>query len=144
MHAQDCRREFPFGLARRETMKRRDALGLLLASTATGPKAQGNDAPLRIVAGYAPGGSTDRNARIVGDKLQAKLGVTVVVENKPGAGGRLAAQQVKLARPDENVLMIGNPAVMVVAPLVFKDAGYDPERDFVPVANVNEYEFGVA
>jgi tripartite-type tricarboxylate transporter receptor subunit TctC len=67
-----------------------------------------------------------------------------VVENKPGAGGRLAAQQVKAARPGENVLMIGNPAVMVVAPLVFKDAGYDPQRDFVPVASVNEYEFGIA
>lgn len=124
-------------------MNRRDALALVLAATA-GTQALADEAPLRIVAGYAPGGSTDRNARIVGDKLQAKLGVPVIVENKPGAGGRLAAQQVKNAKPGDNVLMIGNPAVMVVAPLVFKDAGYDPQRDFVPVANVNDYEFAIA
>ncbi|TFZ01480.1 Bug family tripartite tricarboxylate transporter substrate binding protein [Ramlibacter rhizophilus] len=102
------------------------------------------DGPLRIVSGYAPGGSTDRVARIVADKLQAKLGVPVVVENKTGAGGRLAAQQVKNTPANQNVLMVGNPAVMVVAPLVFKDAGYDPQRDFVPVSHVNDYDFGLA
>src|SRR3954462_564346 len=106
--------------------------------------AQAQEQPLRIVVGYAPGGATDKVARIVGEKLQAKLGTTVIVENKTGAGGRLAAQQVKAAKPTDNVLMVGNPAVMVVAPLVFKDNGYDPERDFVPVSHVNDYEFGLA
>jgi tripartite-type tricarboxylate transporter receptor subunit TctC len=126
-------------------MQRRTATGAaLLAVLAPTLRAQAPEGPLRIVVGYAPGGSTDRVARIVGDKLQARLGTTVVVENKPGAGGRLAAQQVKAARPGENVLMVGNPAVMLVAPLVFKDSGYDPERDFVPVSLVNEYEFGLA
>jgi tripartite-type tricarboxylate transporter receptor subunit TctC len=67
-----------------------------------------------------------------------------VVDNKAGAGGRLAAQQVKATPAGQNVLMLGNPAVMTVAPLVFKDSGYDPERDFVPVSHVNNYEFGVA
>lgn len=125
-------------------MNRRQAsLAALAALAAGGSRAQA-DGPLRIVVGYPPGGSTDRVARIVGEKLQARLGVSVVVDNKPGAGGRLAAQQVKAARAGENVLMIGNPAVMVVAPLVFKDNGYDAERDFVPVALVNEYEFGLA
>jgi tripartite-type tricarboxylate transporter receptor subunit TctC len=94
--------------------------------------------------GYAPGGSTDRVARIVGDKLQAKLGVAVVVDNKPGAGGRLAAQQMKGLAANQNQLLVGNPATMMVAPLVFKDNGYDPEKDFVPVAHVNDYEFAVA
>jgi tripartite-type tricarboxylate transporter receptor subunit TctC len=124
-------------------MKRRSALfaatAVLWAATATA-----QEGPLRIVVGYAPGGSTDRVARIVGDKLQAKLGVTVVVENKTGAGGRLAAQQVKSTPAGQNVLMVGNPAVMVVAPLVFKDNGYDAERDFVAVSHVNDYEFGIA
>jgi tripartite-type tricarboxylate transporter receptor subunit TctC len=105
---------------------------------------QSLDGPLHIVVGYAPGGSTDRVARIVGDKLQAKLGVAVVVDNKPGAGGRLAAQQMKGAPANQNQLLVGNPATMLVAPLVFKDNGYDPEKDFVPVAHVNDYEFGVA
>lgn len=127
---------------------RRLARTLALAAIATlatsAAFAQAPDAPLRIVVGYAPGGATDRVARIVGDKLQARLGVPVIVDNKPGAGGRLAAQQVKATPAGQNVLMLANPAVMVVAPLVFKDSGYDPERDFVPVSHVNDYEFALS
>ena len=115
-----------------------------LGTTALAVSAQPLDGPLRIVVGYAPGGSTDRVARIVGDKLAPRLGVPVVVENKTGAGGRLAAQQLKGAPASQNVLLLANPAVMVVAPLVFKDNGYDAERDFVPVSHVNSYEFGLA
>jgi len=119
-------------------------LVLALASLAWAAQAQPLDGTLHIVSGFAPGGSTDRVARIVADKLQAKLSVPVIVENKPGAGGRLAAQQVKATPAGQNVLMLANPAVMTVAPLVFKDSGYDPERDFVPVSHVNNYEFAVA
>ena len=106
--------------------------------------AQALDGPLHIVVGYAPGGSTDRVARIVGDKLQARLGVPVLVDNKTGAGGRLAAQFAKSPPGNQNVLLLANPATMIVAPLVFKDNNYDPERDFVPVSHVNDYEFSVA
>ena len=123
---------------------RRFAGILALAAIAGAAAGQPLHSPLRIVVGYAPGGATDRVARIVGDKLQAKLGVPVVVDNKPGAGGRLAAQQVKAAPAAQNVLMLANPAVMVVAPLVFKDNGYDAERDFVPVSHVNDYEFALS
>jgi len=106
--------------------------------------AQAQDTPLRIVVGYAPGGATDRVARIVADKLGSKLGTPVIVENKTGAGGRLSAQAVKAAPANQPTLLLANPAVMLVAPLVFPDAGYDPERDFRPVSHVNSYEFGVA
>jgi len=123
---------------------RRLAAALTLSLTALGAPAQPLDGPLRIVVGFAPGGASDRVARIVGDKLQAKLGVPVTVENKTGAGGRLAAQQVKATPAGQNVLMVANPAVIVVAPLVFKDSGYDPERDFVPVSHVNDYEFALS
>jgi tripartite-type tricarboxylate transporter receptor subunit TctC len=68
----------------------------------------------------------------------------VLVDNKTGAGGRLAAQQVKTTPPGQNVLMLANPAVMTVAPLVFKDNGYDPDKDFVAVSHVNNYEFAVS
>lgn len=120
-------------------------LGATLAVAAgTAAAAPLEGGPLRIVVGYAPGGSSDRVARIVGDKLQAKLGVPVIVENRTGAGGRLAAQQVKATPAGQNVLMLANPAVMVVAPLVFKDNGYDPERDFSAISQVNDYEFGLA
>ena len=128
------------------------ALGLAAAMVLGMPGAQaqaqsagtGADTPLRIVVGYPPGGSSDRVARIVADKLQAKLGSPVIVENKTGAGGRLSAQYVKAAPANQPALLLANPAVMVVAPLVFPDAGYDAERDFRAVSHVNSYEFGVA
>lgn len=119
------------------------ATTLALATLAGAAAAQALDSPLRIVVGYAPGGASDRVARILSDKLATKLGVPVLVDNKPGAGGRLAAQQVKNTPASQNVLMLGNPAVMVVAPLVFKDNGYDAEKDFVPVSVVSDYEFAL-
>lgn len=125
-------------------MKRRIAAALALLLAACTARAQAPDNTLRLVTGFAPGGATDRVARIVGDKLQAKLGMTVIVENKTGAGGRLAAQYVKAAPPGQHMLMLANPAVMLVAPLVFKDNGYDPDRDFVPVSHVNDYDFAVS
>lgn len=122
---------------------------LILAATSLATLGAGRahaqaDNTLRIVVPYAPGGSSDRAARIVADKLGARLGQPVIVENKTGAGGRLAAQQLKGAAASQNVLLLANPAVMVVAPLVFKDNGYDPDKDFQPVAQVSDYEFGLA
>lgn len=105
--------------------------------------AQKLEGPLRLVVGYAPGGASDRAARLVAQALQDRYGINVIVENKAGAGGRLAAQQLKSSRPEDNVLMLGNPAVMTVAPMVFKDVNYDPDTDFVPVAQVMSYEFAV-
>ena len=128
---------------------RRLALALAATAVAFGSlaalaQAQKLEGPLTIAVGYAPGGSSDRAARLVAEALQSKHGINVIVENKPGAGGRLVAQQLKLAKPSDNVLMIGNPAVMVVAPLVFKDTNYDPHVDFQPVSMVTSYEFGIA
>lgn len=126
-------------------MNRRDTLLAGVAALAAGAaRAQRSEQPLRIVTGFAPGGATDRVARILAEQLQQKLGTSVLVENKTGAGGRLAAQALKSTPPGQDVLMVANPAVMVVAPLVFKDAGYDPDRDFVPVSYVNDYEFALS
>jgi tripartite-type tricarboxylate transporter receptor subunit TctC len=130
-----------FKIKRRNLALMLGAVAVCVAAHAQIAPAEG---PLRIIVGYPPGGSTDRVARIVADKLQAKLNMPVIVENRTGAGGRLAAQQVKAAPAGALQLMLANPAVMVVAPLVFKDSGYDPERDFVPVSHVNSYEFGLA
>jgi len=73
------------------------------------------ESPLTIVVGYAPGGSSDRIARLVATRLTERVGVPVVVENKSGAGGRIAAQGMRAVSADQNVLMLANPAVMVVA-----------------------------
>jgi len=111
---------------------------------ASAAHADGLDGPLTLVVGYAAGGSTDRAARVVAQHLGAKLGVAVTVDNRAGDGGRLAAQQVSHTPAGQNVLMLANPAVMVVAPIVFKGAGYDPDKDFVPVSQVTSYDFAVA
>ena len=101
-------------------------------------------APLRIVVPYPPGGSSDRAARVLAEALQPRLGVPVVVENITGAGGRLAMRQLAGAPADTNVLVVANPALMVVAPLVYKNNGYDPDRDYQPVSQISTYEFAVA
>ena len=108
----------------------------------TGVQAQDNN--LRLIVPYPPGGSTDLAARIVANELQARLGSTVVVENMVGAGGRLAMQNIKRMPADANVLVIANPALITVAPLVFKNTGYDPDADFQALSQVSIYEFGVA
>lgn len=122
------------------------AVGSTAAAVGLGGRARPASAaaPLRIVVGYAPGGASDRAARIVAERLQARTGSSVVVENKTGAGGRLAAQVVKTTPVDQPTLMMGNPAVIVVAPLVYKDSGYDAQRDFTPVSRVSDYDFAVA
>ena len=100
--------------------------------------------PLTVIVGYPAGGDSDRVARIIGDRLKDELGVPVIIENKLGAGGRISAQLVKKAASTENVLLIGNPAVMVIAPLVMSDIGYDPTKDFNIVSMVTNYRFALA
>lgn len=102
------------------------------------------DGTLTVVVGYPPGGSSDRIARLVADRLKDRVGVPVVVENKTGAGGRIAAQGLHAAPASQNVLMLANPAVMVVAPLVYAQPGYDAQRDFKPVSLVSRYKFALA
>ncbi|HLS56168.1 MAG TPA: tripartite tricarboxylate transporter substrate-binding protein [Zeimonas sp.] len=117
----------------------------IVALTASSPThAQPLDGTLRIVVPYPPGGASDRAARLIADRLKDKLGTSVVVENRTGAGGRLAMQQLKSTPAGQNVLVVGNPALMVVAPVVFRDVGYDAQRDFVAVSHVTNYDFAVA
>ncbi|PND34421.1 ABC transporter substrate-binding protein [Achromobacter pulmonis] len=102
------------------------------------------EGPLTIVVGFAPSGTADRVARLVASRLAERVGVPVVVENKSGAGGRIAAQGMRAASAEQNVLMLANPAVMVVGPLVYAKPGYDPQRDFKPVSLVTRYKFALA
>lgn len=125
-------------------------MGALAAATLAGaaPMAGAQtaalDGPLTIVVGYPPGGSSDRIARLVADRLKDRVGVPVVVENKTGAGGRIAAQGLHAAPANQNVLMLANPAVMVVAPLVVAQPGYEAQRDFQPVSLASRYKFALA
>lgn len=115
----------------------------LVALGTARPAAAQAGSPLRFVVPYPPGGGSDRGARILAEALQPRLGTTIVVENLTGAGGRLAMRQLA-SQADANVLVFANPALMVVAPLVYRNNGYDVERDFQPVAQISTYEFAVA
>ena len=91
------------------------------------------DKPVRIVVAFAPGSSTDIVARLLGEQLSAQLGQTVVIENKPGAGGNIATQQVMNAAADGYTLLFHSVAYSV-NPSLFPNAGYDALRDLQPVA----------
>jgi len=87
---------------------------------------------IHIVVGFAPASATDLVARLVAPKLGEALAQLVIIENKPGAGGNLAAQQVKQAAPDGYTLYVTSVAY-AVNPSLYADAGYDPLTDFIPV-----------
>lgn len=91
------------------------------------------DKPVRLVVAFAPGSSTDIVARLLAEQMTASMGQTVVVENKPGAGGNIATQQVMNAPADGYTLLIHSVAV-AVNPSLFANAGYDTLRDLAPVA----------
>ena len=94
-------------------------------------RAQGRS--LRILVGFPAGGGTDAIARLLGEALRAELGATVVVENRAGAGGQLAAQALKAAAPDGNTVFVSHDHTISILPLVSKSPGFDPARDFVPM-----------
>ena len=89
---------------------------------------------VKILVGFPAGGGTDAIARTLAEKLKDELGAAVIVENKPGAGGQLAAQALKAAPADGNTLVISHDHTISVLPLVSKNPGFDPARDFTPVA----------
>ena len=123
---------------------RRTFVALPLLAALAAPAAWAQSGPIRIVVGFPPGGSSDVTARIVAEKMQATLGTTVVVENRPGAGGRIAAQGVKESPADGNTLMLAPFAVMVVQPAVFRSIKYDTTADFTPVGNVVNFPLALA
>ena len=86
-----------------------------------------------LTVGFAPGGGTDTAARIVAQKLSENIGQSVVVENKTGAGGNIAAQQIALAPPDGYTIHLTSVGPMSVAPHLVKNLGYDPKRDIAPI-----------
>ncbi|MDO9134664.1 Bug family tripartite tricarboxylate transporter substrate binding protein [Hydrogenophaga sp.] len=88
----------------------------------------------RILVGFPPGGGTDAIARILGERLKEELGHPVIVENKPGAGGQIAAQTLKASAADGNTLFLSHDHSITILPMVMKAPGYEPAKDFVPVA----------
>ncbi|MBI3373652.1 MAG: Twin-arginine translocation pathway signal [Betaproteobacteria bacterium] len=112
---------------------------LLFAALSGAAQAQADTRPIRVLVGFAPGGSTDVVARLLADKVRESLGRPVIVENKPGNGGQVAAIQLKNSAPDGTTLMLTIDHTHVIIPLTFKEPGYDAIRDFTPVIGVAQY-----
>jgi len=100
--------------------------------------------PLRMLVPVPAGGTSDLVARLIADRLREDLGRPVVVENKPGATGRVAIAAFKNAAPDGTTLLFAPIALPVIGPLVFKAPGYEPAKDWAPVGQVARYEFAFA
>ncbi len=107
--------------------------GALLAPSAAGAQTYPNH-PVRLVVGFAPGGNTDLIARIVADKVQGSLGQRVIVDNRGGANGAIAADTVAKATPDGYTLFFTTVGAVAINPAFRKDLPYDPIKDFAPVA----------
>lgn len=109
--------------------------GLLGALVAAGAAAQGGfpSRPITMIVGFAPGGGTDSAARIVAKAATESLGQSVVVENRAGAGGNIAHEQVAKAVPDGHTILLGSVGPLAVAPHMIRNLPYDPLKDLVPV-----------
>ena len=92
--------------------------------------------PVKLVVGFAPGGTIDVVARVIGDRLGSKLGKPFVIENKTGANGMLAAASVAQSEPDGYTIFVSNSSSITLNPTLFKDIKYLPERDFAPITTV--------
>ena len=90
--------------------------------------------PVRMVVGFPPGGGTDVVARILQPRLSELLGQAVVIDNRPGATGTVAAGQVAKSAPDGYTIMMGHVSVNAIAPSLFANLPYDVNRDFAPIA----------
>ncbi len=128
-------------------MQRRFALSAIVASLASTLQpglAAAQSGSVKIVVGFAPGGSVDALARQVAETLQATLGRPAIVENRAGAAGRLAIEQVKASNPDGDTLLLVPHGPVTLFPHVFKNLRFDMEKDFVPVTRIATGDYALS
>jgi tripartite-type tricarboxylate transporter receptor subunit TctC len=118
-------------------------LASLLAASAVLP-AQAQERPAKILLGFPAGGSFDTIARLLADKLKGELNRPIIVENKPGAGGRLAVDSFKNAPADGSVVMFAPGAVTSLYQFTVAKLNYDPVKDLTPIGTVAEFPFVIA
>ena len=126
-------------------MKRRLFAALAAAALATvaAPSVLAQDRTMKILVGFPPGGSADVIARLLAQKMAASLNQPVIVDNKPGAAGRLVLGELKRAAPDGQTLVLSPSGAMVIAPWLYSNIGYDPIKDFTPVSRIVTFDFAV-
>ena len=117
-------------------MRRRGFLAAVLAAALPAAAEWSPSRPVRIVVPFAPGGQPDVVARALAEPLSKALAQPVVVENRPGAGGNIAAEAVARAPGDGHTLLMGTNGPLAVSPALYRDLPYDPQRDLTPVTLV--------
>lgn len=117
------------------------AAGLMLAPRFAA--AQGPGQPLRLLVGFAPGGSVDLTARALAEAMRPALGRPIIVENRPGAAGRLVVEATRQARPDGETLMMVPHGPMTLFPWIHRQLRYDPIKDFTPVGRVCVLDYAI-
>jgi tripartite-type tricarboxylate transporter receptor subunit TctC len=117
-------------------VERRTVLAAVVAGLCWPAVAQGQypSQPVKLIVPYAPGGVPDTAARLLAQKLQNRVGQTVVVENRAGGNGSAAASVITAALPDGSTLLVVDTTLLSVSPLFISQLSYNPERDFVPIA----------
>jgi len=111
-------------------------IAALLWVTATTPALVYPTKPVNVVVAFTPGGPSDVLSRILGRKLEQLLGQPFTIENRPGAGGNIAAEAVAHAAPDGHTLLMGNNSILATNAALYKTIGFDPEKDFLPISLV--------
>jgi tripartite-type tricarboxylate transporter receptor subunit TctC len=106
--------------------------------------AQASRRPVRLVVGFPAGGASDYVARILAEHLRTELGVPIIVENKVGAGGRIAAEFVRSSTPDGSTLLFGPHLLFTIYPYVYRQLTYELARDFAPVAGVMSTAYSIS
>src|SRR4051812_47311325 len=107
-----------------------------LCAAPSSPAQSFPEKPIRFVVGFTPGGPSDILARALGQKLGERWGQQVVIENRPGAGGNVAAEAVAKSVPDGYTWLLGNNSILATNRSLYRSLGYDPVKDFAPVALV--------
>lgn len=123
---------------------KRRLLILVLAAVPGFAVAQADTRLMRVLVGFPTGGATDIVARILNEKMRELLGRPIIVENRPGNGGQVAAIHLKNAAPDGTTVMLTIDHTHVTIPLTFKEPGYDPLADFTAIAGVGLYHYAMA
>lgn len=117
---------------------------LVLTSVFLSTSSVAQNAPIKLMVGFPAGGGTDAIARVIGEQLTKTLGNPVIIENRAGAGGQIAAQALKTAPADGSVLFLSHDHTISILPLIQKTPGFDPAKDFVPVAGFASFANGIA
>ena len=120
------------------------ALGALTTALAPAARAQALPDTARILVGFPPGGAPDTVARRLSEQLTGKLARAVVVENKPGAGGRIALDAARQLPADGSTLLLNPAGLLTINPHTYKKLSYDPFKDLTPVGQVALLDFGFA